>query len=139
MLVVVLGSVAVWMAFSAHDARNDAKKAASGASMGSMPGIDMSNMNMSAGATGGGELVSWAGQAPANADALAKRHVPMNATLPPAPAGPVARVHLVLVDKMIEIAPGIKYTAWAFSGGAPPFMALAACAFSTYLVFVRST
>jgi hypothetical protein len=105
--------------------------------MGSMPGIDMSNMNMSAGATGGGELVSWAGQAPANADALAKRHVPMNATLPPAPAGPVARVHLVLVDKMIEIAPGIKYTAWAFSGGAPPFMALAACAFSTYLVFVQ--
>jgi hypothetical protein len=114
MLVVVLGFVAVWMGFSAHDARNDAKKAASGAGMSnSMPGMDMS-----AGATGSSELTSYAGQAPANADALAKRHVPMNATPPPAPAGPVARVHLVLVDKTIEIAPGVKYSSWTFSGGA---------------------
>src|SRR5512133_2574014 len=119
MLVVVLGFVAVWMGFSAHDARNDAKKAASGAAASnSMPGMDMSG-----GATGSGELTSYAGQVPANADTLAKRHVAMNATLPPAPAGPVARVHLVLVDKTIEIAPGIKYNSWAFSGGAPaPFI-----------------
>jgi len=119
MLVVVLGFVAVWMGFSAHDARNDAEKAATSA--GSMPGMDMSNM--SAGPTGGGELVSYAGQAPANADVLAKKHVAMNAALPPAPAGAVAKVHLVLVDKTIEIAPGVKYRAWAFSGGAPaPFI-----------------
>jgi nitrite reductase (NO-forming) len=114
MLVVVLGFVAVWMGFSAHDARNDAKKAA--AASGSMAGMDMSG-----GATGSSELTSYAGQAPANADA--KKHVAMNATLPPAPAGPVARVHLTLVDKTIEIAPGVKYSAWAFSGGAPaPFI-----------------
>jgi nitrite reductase (NO-forming) len=120
MLVVVIGTVAIWMGFSAHDARNDARKAASG---NSMPGMDMSNMNMSAGATGSGELVSYAGQAPANADALAKKHAAMDATLPPAPAGPVAKVHLVLVDKTIQIAPGIKYRSWAFSGGAPaPFI-----------------
>jgi nitrite reductase (NO-forming) len=32
-------------------------------------------------------------------------------------------VHLTLVDKTIEIAPGVKYTAWAFGGGAPaPFI-----------------
>jgi nitrite reductase (NO-forming) len=119
MLVVVLGFVAVWMGFSAHDARNDAKKAASTAGMSSsMPGMDMSG-----GVTGGSELTSYAGQAPANAEALAKQHVPMNAALPAAPAGPVARVHLVLVDKTIQIAPGIKYSAWAFSGGAPaPFI-----------------
>jgi copper-containing nitrite reductase len=119
MLVVVLGTVAVWMGFSAHDARKDANKAASAVSSGSsMPG-----MNMSGGATGGGDLTSYAGRAPANADVLAKRHVPMNATLPPAPAGPVAHVKLVLVDKTLEIAPGIKYHAWAFSGGAPaPFI-----------------
>jgi nitrite reductase (NO-forming) len=119
MLVVVLGFVAVWMGFSAHDARNDAKKAASGvATSSSMPGMDMSG-----GATGSSELTSYAGQAPANADALAKRHVAMSAALPPAPAGPVARVHLVLVDKTIEIAPGVKYNSWAFSGGAPaPFI-----------------
>jgi len=118
MLVVVLGFVAVWMGFSAHDARKDANKAASAASTGSMAG-----MNMSGGATGSSESTSYAGQVPANADALAKQHVPMNAALPPAPAGPVARVHLVLVDKTIQIAPGVKYSAWAFSGGAPaPFI-----------------
>jgi nitrite reductase (NO-forming) len=120
MLVVVLGFVAVWMGFSAHDARKDANKAANAASLGvaSMPGMDMS-----AGPTGGGELTSYAGQAPANADALAKQHVAMNATLPAAPAGPVAHVKLVLVDKTLQIAPGIEYRAWAFSVGAPaPFI-----------------
>lgn len=121
MLVVVVGTVAIWMGFSAHDARNDAKKAATAA--GSMPGMDMSGMNMSGGPTGGGELTSYAGQAPANADVLAKQHVPMNATLPPTQPGPVAKVHLTLVDKTLDIAPGVKYRAWAFSGGAPaPFI-----------------
>jgi len=118
MLVVVLGFVAVWMGFSAHDARNDAKKAASGASTSSMPG-----MNMSGGVTGGGDLVSYAGQAPANAEVMAAQHKPMKATLPPAPRGAVARVQLTLIDKTLQIAPGVKYNAWAFSGGAPaPFI-----------------
>jgi nitrite reductase (NO-forming) len=117
MLVVVLGTVAIWTGFSAHDARKDANKAASAVASGnSMPGMDMSG-----GATG--DLTSYAGQAPANADVLAKKHVAMNAALPPVAAGPVARVHLVLVDKTLEIAPGVKYRAWAFSGGAPaPFI-----------------
>jgi nitrite reductase (NO-forming) len=117
MLVVALGTVAIWMGFSAHDARKDANKAASAVASGnSMPGMDMSG-----GATG--DLPSYAGQAPANADVLAKKHLAMNAVLPPVPAGPVARVHLVLVDKTLEIAPGVKYRAWAFSGGAPaPFI-----------------
>jgi nitrite reductase (NO-forming) len=116
LLVPVLGFVAIWMGFSAHDARNDANKAAKAASSGSaMAGMDMSG--------GGGGLQSFAGQAPANAATLAKQHVAMDATLPPAQAGPVARVKLVLVDKTIEIAPGVKYSAWAFSGGAPaPFI-----------------
>jgi len=119
MLVVVVGTVAIWMGFSAHDARKDAKKAAAAAGAGtSMPGMDMSG-------TGGTatDLTSFAGQGPANAAALAERHVPMSALLRPAPAGPVARVNLVLVDKTLEIAPGVKYRAWAFSGGAPaPFI-----------------
>jgi nitrite reductase (NO-forming) len=115
MLVVVLGFVAVWMGFSAHDARNDANKAASAVASGdTMPGMDMS---------GSGDLQSFAGQGPANAMALAKKHVAMDASLPPAPAGSIARVKLVLVDKTIEIAPGVKYSSWAFSGGAPaPFI-----------------
>src|SRR5262249_12399902 len=114
-LVTVLGAVAIWMGFSAHDARKDANKAVKAASSGTaMPGMDMSR---------GPELASCAGQGPANAADLAKAHVPMNAALPPAPAGPVARVHLTLVDKTLAIAPGIKYAAWAFSGGAPaPFI-----------------
>jgi nitrite reductase (NO-forming) len=118
-LVVVIGSVAIWMGFSARDARNDAKKAAGTAGskpgMASTPGMDMSGTES--------DMTSYAGQTPANADALAKKHVAMNAALPPAPAGPVARVRLVLVDKTVEIAPGVKYRAWAFSGGAPaPFI-----------------
>src|SRR6266540_3778083 len=117
MLVVALGTVAIWMGFSAHDARKDANKAASAVASGnSMPGMDMSG-----GVTG--ERTSYAGQAPEAADVLAKKHVAMNAVLPPAPAGPVARVHLVLIDKTLQIAPGVKYRAWAFSGGAPaPFI-----------------
>jgi nitrite reductase (NO-forming) len=116
LLVVVIGAVAVWLGFSAHDARNDANRAAQAVtSPAAMPGMDMSG--------GGGDLQSFAGQGPANAAVLAKRHEAMNAALPAAPAGPVARVHLVLVDKTIEIAPGVKYKAWAFSGGAPaPFI-----------------
>src|SRR5215208_1100794 len=115
LLVVVLGFVAVWMGFSAHDARKDANKAANAVASGNpMPGMDMS---------GSGDSQSFAGQAPANATALAKKHLAMDASLPPTPAGPVARVKLVLVDKTVEIAPGVKYTAWAFSGGAPaPFI-----------------
>ena len=112
-LVPVLGGIAVWMGVSAHDARDDAQKAAAAA------GGSMAGMNMS----GGNDLTSFAGQGPTNAEALAKAHVPMDATLPPAPAGPVARVHLVLVDRTIQIAPGVKFAAWAFSGGAPaPFI-----------------
>jgi FtsP/CotA-like multicopper oxidase with cupredoxin domain len=115
LLVPVLGGIAIWMGFSAHSARQDANRAVQAVGSGSaMPGMNMS---------GSGDLQSFAGQGPANAAALAAEHVPMNAALPPAPAGPVARVHLVLVDKTIEIAPGIKYSAWAFSGGAPaPFI-----------------
>jgi nitrite reductase (NO-forming) len=119
MLVVALGTVAVWMGFSAHDASKDAKKAAAtAASGGSMPRMDMSGSS-----AGAGELTSYAGQGPANAAALAQKHAAMNATLPPAPAGSVAHVRLVLVDKTITIAPGIEYRSWVFSGGAPaPFI-----------------
>ena len=115
LLVPVLGFVAIWMGFSAHDARKDANKAATAVSSGSATaGTDMS---------GGGDLQSFSGQGPSNSDVLAKKHVAMDATLPPVPLGPVARVKLVLVDKTIEIAPGVKYSSWAFSGGAPaPFI-----------------
>src|SRR4029079_7566997 len=86
LLVPVLGFVAVWMGISAHDARKDANKAVAAVSNGSaMAGMDMS---------GGGVFQTFAGQAPSNADVLAKKHAAMDAPLPPAPSGPVARVKL---------------------------------------------
>ena len=62
---------------------------------------------------------SFAGAAPDNAAELAKAHTPFPAALPPLTAGDVVKVHMVLKDVTIEIAPGIKYAAWGFEGGAP--------------------
>ena len=110
-LVAVLGFFALLMWVDAHKARTDADKAASAAT--SLPG-----MNLGA-AANTGALTSYAGAAPANADELAAAHRPYPAVLPAAPAGPVAAVNLKLTDLTIEIAPGVKYSAWAWAGGAP--------------------
>jgi nitrite reductase (NO-forming) len=111
-LVAVLGFFALMLWVDARHARDDANKAASAAT--SMPG-----MNMGTGAAAASTLTSYAGAAPANADTLATAHKPYSAVLPPAPAGPVANVDLKLTDLTIEIAPGVKYSAWAWAGGAP--------------------
>jgi copper-containing nitrite reductase len=114
LLVAVLGvfSLLTWVdARHAKDAANRAAdKVAAG---GSTAGIDMSGTGMSGG------LKSYAGAAPDNADTLAAAHKPFLAELPAAPAGPVANVNLVLKDVTIQIAPGVKYAAWAWAGGAP--------------------
>jgi nitrite reductase (NO-forming) len=68
---------------------------------------------------GGATATSFAGAAPANADALAAAHKPYDAALPPLTPGNVVNVHLVLKDVTIQIAPGIRYAAWAWAGGAP--------------------
>jgi nitrite reductase (NO-forming) len=39
--------------------------------------------------------------------------------LPPVPAGDLVTVDLVLLDKTIEIAPGIEYRTWTFNGTVP--------------------
>jgi nitrite reductase (NO-forming) len=62
---------------------------------------------------------SFAGASLPNAEALAKAHVPYPAELPPLLPGKVAKVDLVLKDVTIDIAPGVKYAAWGFAGGAP--------------------
>ena len=65
-------------------------------------------------------LQSFAGTTAPNADALAKAHVAYDATLPPAPAGNLVKVHMTLKDMTVEIAPGVEYSTWAFDGhGAP--------------------
>ena len=61
-------------------------------------------------------LVSYAGAKPDDADAIAKAHKPYDATLPPLQAGPPVKVHMVMTDKAVEIAPGVKYNVWAFDG-----------------------
>jgi nitrite reductase (NO-forming) len=113
--VPALLAFALWAAVSAQKARDDAKTAAAGtaAAAPAIPGMAQET------STGAVASPSYAGLAPANADALATAHVPYPATLPAAPAGAVANVHLTLKDVVHEVAPGIKYQAWAFAGGAP--------------------
>ncbi len=62
---------------------------------------------------------SFAGELPANSDQLAAQHVPYPAQLRPAPAGQVVPVNITLRDVVLQIAPGVKYSAWTFDGGAP--------------------
>src|SRR5580765_2461171 len=108
-LVGVLGIFALLMWIDARNARDDANNSSS---MADMPG-------MTATTTGTGAMTSYAGASPANADALAAAHKAYPAALPAVAPGAVADVHLVLKDITVEIAPGVKYAAWAWAGGAP--------------------
>jgi nitrite reductase (NO-forming) len=109
-LPAVLG-FALWTAVSAQKARDDAQKLSTGT-----PAATHDHATAAAAAVA---TPSYAGLAPENADAIAAAHKPYPATLPSAPPGAVATVHLTLKDVVHEVAPGIKYNAWAFSGGAP--------------------
>jgi nitrite reductase (NO-forming) len=117
LLVGVLGFVALMMWSDAKNASDDAHAArvAVTHNTASMPGMDMSAQ--SAGSLG--ELQSYADAAPTNAAAIAAAHKPYPAALPAIPAGPVANVNLALTDRVVQIAPGVKYSAWAWAGGAP--------------------
>jgi len=118
LLVGILGFTAFMMWSDATNARDDAhaaRLAATQGNAGSMPGMDMSAQT--AGSLG--QLQSFAAAAPANAAAIAAAHKPYPATLPAIPAGPVANVNLALTDRVVQIAPGVKYSAWAWAGGAP--------------------
>ena len=118
LLVAILGFFALMMWIDAHNAKDAANRAAASVSgndgMAGMPGMAAGT---DAPATSG--LQSYAGAAPANADALAAAHKPFPADLPAAPAGPIANVNLALTDITVQIAPGVKYSAWAWAGGAP--------------------
>ena len=70
-------------------------------------------------AAGENGLVSYAGQTGENAEDLAAAREPFPAELAPVPEGDVVDVELTLKDVVVEIAPGVKYTAWGFEGGAP--------------------
>src|SRR5262245_53891571 len=59
---------------------------------------------------------SYAGAKPANAEELAEAHEAYDATLPPLQDGNLVKVHMTMKDRVVEIAPGIKYNVWAFDG-----------------------
>ena len=64
-------------------------------------------------------LQSYSGAAPENAEELAPAHEPYPAELPPVAQGDEVDIDITLKDVTIEIAPGIKYSAWSFASGAP--------------------
>jgi nitrite reductase (NO-forming) len=110
-LVAVVGFFAVLMWADNQDSHSSTPAT----TMPAMPGMDMTG----SAATAAADLTSYAGAAPANADELAAAHRAFPAELPAAPATAVADVHLVLKDITVQIAPGVKYSAWAWAGGAP--------------------
>jgi nitrite reductase (NO-forming) len=68
-------------------------------------------------ATGGNAMAeSYAGAKPDNAEELAKAHEPYDAKLPPLHDGNLVKVHMTMKDRVVEIAPGVKYNVWAFDG-----------------------
>ena len=111
--------IGIWLAASAQSARHDAQAAAARAGSGatsvpSMPG-------MGAAATKGGSYAtpSYAGTAPANADAVAMSHAAAPAVLPAISPGPAVHVRLGIQHGVVSIAPGIRYEAWTFGKTAP--------------------
>ncbi len=109
--VGTLAVAAVVTTVSAHQARDDARLAATSAA------TAPAHATHSAGTVTAAP--SYSDAAPANADELAAAHEPYPAALPAVLPGLVANVHLTLKDVTVEIAPGIKYAAWAWAGGAP--------------------
>jgi len=119
--VGVLIPVMIWLAASAQSASSDAKAAkAAAASAAAAPAMAMPGTAKPATLAGGATATpSFAGVAPANADALAAAHRAVPAALPRLQPGPVARVSLSINHRTISIAPGIRYDAWTFGDSAP--------------------
>ncbi|HZQ66223.1 MAG TPA: multicopper oxidase domain-containing protein [Gaiellaceae bacterium] len=119
-LPAVLG-LALWAAVSAQKARDDARAAGAGTAQptASMPGMATPAATSGAATAGAVASPSFAGLAPANADAVATAHRAYPAELPALTAGPVVNVHLGIQHRTIQIAPGIAYEAWTFGTGVP--------------------
>jgi nitrite reductase (NO-forming) len=113
-VTVLLGILVATLAFFALLMWVDARNANSEPAAASAPQGAATHDHAAAGTT-----ESFAGAAPANADALAAAHKPFPAAMPPVMAGAVADVNLVLKDVTVEVAPGVEYSAWAWAGGAP--------------------
>jgi nitrite reductase (NO-forming) len=118
-LIPFVMAIGLWLAISAHDASTDAQRAAASAKASSTSTPGASASASAAAGVGTRPTPSFAGIAPANADALAMRHAAYPSALPAAAAGPVAHVHLSIADRVMSIAPGIHYRAWTFGNSTP--------------------
>jgi nitrite reductase (NO-forming) len=107
LLVAVLGFVALMLWADARDARDDA---AAGQAPSAAPAHDAADHNTAL------PLDSFAGQVPANAQQLAEAHKPYDAAMPALQTGEVVKVNMVMKDRVVEIAPGVRYNVWAFDG-----------------------
>jgi nitrite reductase (NO-forming) len=114
--VAVVGVAALMSMQAADDARDEANAASTPPAAGqTLAAHDHATDHNTA-----LPLASFAGVVPENAAQLAEAHKPYDATLPPVPAGDLAKVQMTLRDMVVEIAPGVKYSTWAFDGhGAP--------------------
>jgi nitrite reductase (NO-forming) len=120
--IPVVMLIGLWLAISASRARDDARRAAATAKTATPSSAAMPGMAMPSAATAARGAVaspSFAGAVPANADAIAMAHRAFPATLPAAPPGAVADVHLDISHAVVSIAPGVKYDAWTFGDTAP--------------------
>ena len=117
LLVATLGFFALLMWADARGERDAATQPAAAAADRAASTVDRQpaeNFNTAL------PLESFAGVVPDNSAELAKAHKPVDAVLPPVPAGDLVKVHMTLKDMVVEIAPGVKYRTWAFDGhGAP--------------------
>ncbi len=118
-LIPFVIAIGAWLAVSAHNANTAAHQAAASAKAAGASSSTPSTPTSVAAGEGTLPTPSFAGIAPANADALAMRHAAFPAALPAAPAGPVAHVQLGIADRVVSIAPGIRYRAWTFGDSAP--------------------
>ncbi|HEY7380651.1 MAG TPA: multicopper oxidase domain-containing protein [Gaiella sp.] len=111
--VGVLAVTAVVLMQAADEARDEAKAAAK-------PAAATSHEHSAGQSTGSSAvslpLQSFAGTVPANAQKLAEAHPAYDASLPALQAGNVVKVRMVMKDRVVEIAPGVKYNVWAFDG-----------------------
>jgi nitrite reductase (NO-forming) len=111
LLVGVLGFVAVLLWADARQSRDDQPAAAAAPAAAHNHATDHAMAQ---------PIGSFAGVVPQNAQALAEAHKAYDAALPAAPAGDLVKVHMTLKDMTVQIAPGVKYNTWSFSGhGAP--------------------
>lgn len=111
--------IGIWLAASAQDAKHDAQIAAAKAATGATSAPTVPGMTRAGEGAGSYASPSFAGIAPANADALAVAHAAYPAALPAAPAGPVAHVRISIQHRVVSIAPGIRYDAWTLGDTAP--------------------